>query len=136
MNGYLNNNLPCGKNEKHSNKEMCCVNTVCCYPISWDCDCKSKDDNKKPCRNKDENDNKNMPCECKQNWFEYNCNYDREEKDNSRDEKNDWYDEKSSYEDKKESNCDKHEDRPNHNHNQRCCRCSNRCFPCFRPFHW
>ena len=94
----FNNDFSQGQQEnRRHHKGMCCVNTVCCYPTNWDCDCENKNDcwndNKKDCKGK------RPCCDCRQNWWFDRCRDDNfnncrnrdfdDDKRNCRDDKQD-----------------------------------------------
>ena len=99
---------------KHDDNDqcMCCIRTVCYYPVSWDEDC-NKNDNKKPCDNTCGKEDK-RPCHCNQDLSDekYDCKNKSDECDYN----------------KKLDNCDckKEDTKKPCNNNSRCCR-NNRC---------
>lgn len=103
---------------KHDDGEkcMCCMRTVCYYPISWEDDCRKKDDHKKPCCDQQEKDEKRPCCRCNQSWNDEK--YDCKKKDDD-----DCYDYKNS----NHCGCKKEDTDKKHCVNNSRCGRNNRC---------
>lgn len=109
-----------------NDKCMCCMRTVCYYPVSWEDDCRKKDE-KKPCEQRCEKEEKRPCCRFNEDWNneKYDCNKKKYGDD--------------CYEDKKSNHCGckkEENDKKHCENNYRYCR-NNRCCGWFcRGFHF